>query len=166
MKKLIFLLLTITVFVFSGCSEPDLPENFEFSLVWGINGISSYDSKSGKLVKTTDATDPTDYITTYILSDEERSQIYELILDLDIESYPDEYDPHNGGLATVPSMTLILSVHTAEGDKTVVADDVAVTYESKNIKGQRFLSVCEKISEMLKTTDEWRALPEYEFFYD
>lgn len=168
MKKLIFALLLISVFSFSACSKstPPMPDEFSFSLTWGCYGISSYDSESGKLVKTTDATHPEDYITTYILSEEELTEIYELISKLDIESYPDEYDPHNGGLASDPSMKLILSVHTDTMDKTVVADDVALTYKSKNAKGQRFLSVCEKISKMLTSTDEWGALPEYEFFYD
>lgn len=166
MKKLIFLLLAIMVFVLSGCGEADVPEEFEFSITWGVNGISSYDSESGKLVKTTDATDPSDYITTYILTDEERAEIYELIEDLKLEKYPDEYDPHNGGLSTEPSMTLILSVHTDAGDKTVAAHNVAVTYESKDPGGQRFLTACEKIVDILKSTDRWRALPEYEFFYD
>lgn len=150
----------------SATSLPEEPNEFTFSLTWGCYGISSYDSATGKLVKTKDATHPEDYITTYHLSEEELEQIYELIRELDIESYPDEYNPHPGGLASEPSMTLILSVHTDELDKTVTADDIALTYESKNIKGQRFLSVCKSIRDILIATDEWGALPEYEFFYD
>ena len=30
--------------------EPIYPEDFAFSIVWGVYGISSYDSKSGKLL--------------------------------------------------------------------------------------------------------------------
>ncbi len=166
MKKLVLLILFVWVFVLSGCGEADVPEKFEFSLTWGVNGISSYDSETGRLVKTTDATDPSAYVTEYILTEKERAEIYGLIRKLRVESYPDDYDPHNGGLASEPSMILILSVHTEAGDKTVTADDVALTYKSKNLKGQRFLTVCEKIVEILKSTDEWKALPEYEFFYD
>ena len=29
----------------------ELPEDFSFSIVWGTYGVSSYDSKSGKLFK-------------------------------------------------------------------------------------------------------------------
>lgn len=171
MKKTALLLAAVTViFMFTSCgsanSLPKEPSEFSFSLTWGCYGISSYDSATGKLVKTKDATHPEDYITTYQLSEEELEQIYELIRELDIESYPDEYDPHPNGLASDPSMTLILSVHTDELDKTVTAEDIAITYESKNIKGQRFLSVCKSIRDILIATDEWEALPEYEFFYD
>ena len=38
-------------------------ESFSFSLVWNCYGVSSYDSETGRLIKTTDATNPEDYIT-------------------------------------------------------------------------------------------------------
>lgn len=171
MKKTTLLLAAVTlIFMLTSCgnanSLPKEPSEFSFSLTWGCYGISSYDSATGKLVKTKDATHPEDYITTYQLSEEEFEQIYELIRGLDIESYPDEYNPHPNGLASEPPMTLILSVHMDEIDKTITAEDIAITYESKNIKGQRFLSVCKSIRDILIATDEWEALPEYEFFYD
>ncbi len=171
MKKTALLSAIISIiFVLTSCGGgstlPEEPDGFSFSLTWGCYGVSSYDSATGKLVKTKDATHPEDYITTYQLSEEELERIYELIRVLDIESYPDEYNPHPNGLASEPPMTLILSVHTDEFDKTVVAEDIALTYESKNIKGQRFLSVCKSIRDILIGTDEWKSLPEYEFFYD
>lgn len=140
-------------------------ENFSFSLTWGCYGISSYDSVTGKLVKTTDATNPEDYITTYFLTDGQKRAIYDLIAELDVTDYPSKYDPHNGTLASDPSMTLILSVSTDTVQKTVSAKDIALTYEAKNGKGQKFLDACKAIKEILTQTDEWKALPEYEFFY-
>ena len=71
-------------------------EEFSFSLTWGCYGVSSYDSKTGKLIKTTDATNPEDYVTDYQLTDEDKEYFYDLISLLDINSYPDEYDPDNG----------------------------------------------------------------------
>ncbi len=50
----------------SECSGLD--GSFSFSLTWGCYGVSSYDSKIGVLLNTTDATRPDDYITTYFLT--------------------------------------------------------------------------------------------------
>ena len=50
--------------------EYDL-DDFYFKLVWGTYGESSYDSRTGKLIKTTNATRPEDYVANCILSEEE-----------------------------------------------------------------------------------------------
>lgn len=154
-----------------GVQMPDIldlgsADSFSFSLTWGCYGISSYDSETGKLVKTTHATDPEEYITTYRLTDRQKQQIYELVKGLNMTAYPDTYDPHGGGVASFPSMTLILSVKTDKVFKTVTAENIAYTFESKNSQGQRFLHVCKAISDILMETEEWKALPEYEHFYD
>ncbi len=141
-------------------------ENFSFSLVWGCYGISSYTADTGKLVKTTDATRPKDYITTYKLTADERARIYELIRELDVASYPDNYNPHGDGLASSPPMTLILSVTDGTVYKKIKAVDIAASYRSDDPKGQRFLSTCREIVDILTETEEWKALPDYEFYYD
>lgn len=143
----------------------DVPEDFSFSYVWNMYGISSYDSETGKLIKTTHATHPEEYETTYVLPDSEMAQIYEQISSLDILSYPDEYNP-NEGVYTSPPMTLILSVKYGDVEKTVKAENIAYSSSSENKKGQKFLSVCKAIEEILTGSEEWKALPEYEFLYD
>ena len=140
-------------------------QDFAFSLTWGTYGISSYDSSTGKLVKTTDATHPEDYVTEYHLTNEEKKRILGLISDLDMESYPDEYNPHGNG-SSVPYMTLVLSVNANGIDKTVTAKETALSFEANNIKGQKFLDACRTIIDILTETEAWNALPEYEFFYD
>ncbi len=137
-----------------------------FSITWNVFGISSYDSTTGKLVKTTDATSPEDYVTTLYLSDSQKCRIWELIRELDIETYPDEYDPQEGKMFSNPSMTLVLTVKTETFEKTVRAEDIALSYASDDAKGQKFLDVCKGIVEILTSTEEWKALPEYEFLYD
>lgn len=141
-------------------------DSFSFSLTWDCYGISSYDSESGKLVKTKDATNPEDYITTYQLTEAQKQEIYDLILNLNITSYPDIYNPQKNGLASNPSMTLILSVKTDTVQKTITAENIALTCESEDREGQKFLNVCEAIRDILIETEEWKALPEYEFLYD
>ena len=38
--------------------------------------------------------------------------------------------------------------------------------QSNNPAGQKFLDVCKAIEDILTSTDEWKALPDYEFYYD
>jgi len=149
-----------------GSVNTDVPDNLSFSLTWNTYGISSYDSATGKLVKTTDATNPEDYITTLKLDGTQLFAIWELLWELDIETYPDEYDPQGGELSSDPSMTLILTLRDGDKVKTVRAEDIALTYESNDPKGQKFLDTCKGIRDILTATEEWKALPEYEFFYD
>ena len=149
-----------------GAVNTDVPENLSFSLTWNTYGISSYDSATGKLVKTTDATNPEDYVTTLQLDGAQLFEIWELLWELDIETYPDEYNPHGNGLASKPSMTLILTLRDGDNVKTVRAENIALSYESDDPKGQKFLDTCKGIRDILTATEEWKSLPEYEFFYD
>ena len=87
-------------------------DSFNFSLVWNCYGDSSYDSESGKLIKQKAATNPEEYTTVYHLTDEQKQKIYDLITELDVNSYPDKYDPYEGEVYSTPSMTLILTVKT------------------------------------------------------
>lgn len=139
--------------------------NYSFSLMWNTYGISSYDSKTGTLIKTSDATNPKEYTTNLKLTEQQYSAIWKLIKGLDIESYPDEYNPHGNGVST-PYMTLILSVKADGIDKTITVKETMLSYEADNKKGQKFLDTCKGIRDILTATEEWKALPEYEFFYD
>lgn len=139
--------------------------NYSFSLTWNTYGISSYDSKTGTLIKTSDATNPKEYTTNLKLTEQQYSAIWKLIKGLDIESYPDEYNPHGNGAST-PYMTLILSVKADGIDKTITVKETMLSYEADNKKGQKFLDTCKGIRDILTATEEWKALPEYEFFYD
>ena len=172
MKKLVVLVLALVCIVsVVGCSEQesvcnisDVSEDFDFTLVWNCYGISSYDSKTGRLVKTTDATNPDDYVTYYKLSEQDKEYIYNLITALDVSSYPEVYNPQNG--MSEPFMTLVLTVYYDGMQKNIKAEDIALSFESEDEKGQKFLSVCKAISNRLTETKEWKALPEYEKIYN
>ena len=151
----------------SGYTDIGSLDSFSFSFTWSVYGISSYDSTTGRLVKvkTSDATNPEDYITTYYLTDAEKQKIYDLIAGLDIASYPDSYDPQNGAVHTEPSISLILSVKTDTMEKTVTTANIADIYGADSSEGQRFLQVCRELLQILTATEEWQALPEYDYFY-
>ena len=166
---MIAFMAVITVFALAYHDKREISaediDSFSFSLVWDCYGISSYDSLSGKLVKTNVATHPEDYITEYTLTEEEKKRIYMLISELDILTYPNEYNPHNNGLVSEPSMDLILSVSIDGMEKTVKAKDIALSYDADNPKGQKFLNVCKEIKDLLTATDEWKSLPDYEVLF-
>ena len=172
MKKLIALVLVLAcVLTVAGCNTQEtasnhavVPEDFAFALTWNCYGVSSYDSQTGKLVKTTDATTPDDYVTYYQLTDQDKEYIYNLIAPLDVGSYPEVYDPQNG--ISKPSMTLILTVHYNGIQKTIKAENIALSFISEDEKGQAFLSACEAIRNRLTSTEEWKSLPDYENLYE
>ena len=116
-------------------------------------------------MKTTDATHPEDYVTNCTLPDDETERIYDFIRALNVNDYPEIYNPH-GNAASSPPMSLILTVRLGGKEKIIKAEDIAISYETNNKKGQNFLTTCKAIIDILTNTEEWKALPEYEFFYD
>ena len=142
-----------------------MPDDFSFALTWGCWGISSYDSRTGRLVKTTDATHPEDYVTAYTLTAEQTQSIYDLLRALNVNGYPTIYNPHDG-IASSPPMSLILTVRIGDRVKQIKAENIAISYETNHKEGQRFLTACKTIQEILTSTEEWKVLPDYEFYYD
>ncbi len=149
----------------NGNDESRNYQNYSFSLTWGTQGISSYDSKTETLIKDKDATNPKEYTNNLKLTEQQYSAIWKLIEGLDIESYPDEYNPHDN-VTSNPYLTLILSVKTDDLEKTVTVKETALSYESENQKGQKFLDACKGIEDILTETKEWKSLPEYEYLYN
>ena len=158
----------------AGSGEGEVPEDFSFSFVWNVYGISSYDSRTGKLVKTSDATHPEDYITELFLTDEQREAAWSLISALNLETYPAEYDPYNDPDAetqwqSYPNQTLILTLRAKGRETTVTCRDICLGggdicgYDQK---ARNFLDACDSLEKLLQSTPEWKALPDYEFGYD
>ena len=137
---------------------------FNFSLTWGTFGISSYDSATGKLVKTKDAPIPEEYITTHILTAQEKIEIFKILQALEMDSYPDEYNPTEG-IASVPNEKLVLSAQLDRITKTITAREVAFS-DATSEKGQKFMDACDAIEDILENTEEWKALPDYPYLYD
>lgn len=166
MKKiinLVILLLTLTSCnLFKKSLPEEMPEDFNFQIMWNTDGISTYDSKTGVLIKDKYATNPEEYTTTYFLTDDELKEIYKLIYELNIESCPDEF-PYGTFVDADPSSRLSLSVSTKEYSKTVKADSVGA-YEAFTLKGEKYLEVIKGIRYILTNTEEWKALPDYEFY--
>jgi len=167
----IILLFSFTVFnqTTYDPSSVAVPEDFSFSITWDCYGISSYDSKTGTLVKTWDATHPEDYITTLQLTKDELKSVYiKLTRDIDLYSFTEKYNPFRMGYDSRPTQTIILSIEENGKSKTVICENIAFGDEKwmKNKKARNFMRVKNEIVDIITDTDEWKALPDYEFGYD
>ena len=159
-----------------GCTQTKIdpekiqvPEDFAFSITWNVYGISSYDSKTGTLVKTWDATHPEDYITTLQLTEDELKSVYiKLTRDIDLYSFTEKYNPFRRGYDSRPTQTIIVSIEENGKSKTVTCENIAFGDEKwmKNKKARNFMRVKNEIVDIITDTDEWKALPDYEFGYD
>ncbi len=162
----VFIICILVLHACGGAETDTRPEDFSFSVVFGTYGESYYNSETCSLVKTTNATNPEQYVTNMQLTPQALDEIYRCIVELDMDAYPAEYDPFNG-VSSDPSQTLILTVSgTGFGEKQIVCENICVGYECDKKKGQKFLSAMKDIIDIIRATDEWQALPEYEFFYD
>ena len=146
--------------------EPDLKDTFSFALTWNVNGDSTYDSKTGTLVKQKIATNLDEFTTTLVLTDEQRSEVYDILSQLDYSDYPtnENYNPGKG--MSAPADTLILTVRIGGVTRTITAKNIAIQAEGKDKAGKAFLDACGAIKNMIYATPEWQSLPEYEFLYD
>ena len=179
MKRIVALfMLSIMILFAFGCGNEEyndskilpneMPEDFSFTISWGVFGKSSYNSKTGILVKTTDATNPDDYITTYNLSNYEMKFIYNLLCELHMEAYPNEIDEKDFVMSD-PYCKYSLSVECDGFSKTITANQVglsSIEEAGKTKKAKKYLETIDEIVEILTGTDEWKALPDYEFLYD
>lgn len=151
-----------------------MPEDFAFSIVWGTFGISSYDSKSGTLIKTKDATDVSKYTCNVLLTEDKMKDVYRILFsDIDIFQYPDSYDPFNAPdaeirLASEPNQTIIISVTANSQTKTVTCNKIAFGSLDNcySDEAAAFMNAENEIVEILTSLPEWAAFPEYEFFYE
>ena len=139
---------------------PFTKEEFSFAFTFGYYGNSSYNSNTGKLIKNNQNAG------TMQLSEEAIDEIYQLLCDLDIQSYPDVYDPVNDPNSdgwvdnTMPTTTFILTVTTSEWTKTVTCEDITSGLWGYDEPSKAFMNVCKEIQILIKSTDEWKALPD------
>lgn len=105
MKRILCLFIAIiTIFCITGCSQTaslqEIPEDFSFSVEFAH---SSYNSKTGKLIKSLHTTDVDKYTTTYLMSENELKKIYKLIQELNIEKYDSKLNTSDFETAIPPS---------------------------------------------------------------
>ena len=168
-----FLLIPITILMaISSCSTSDVPsfsveqEDFYFVLTWGVRLDSSYDSRTGTLIKTKYVIErqPEEYIAIYQYPN--INEIYEMAKSINVYSYADDYYPYEGSLImTSPSVDYVFEIN----DKTITSNGCPITSEipdSVTKKGKRYLTLIFAIKNTLVNSDEWKAMPDFEILYD
>lgn len=169
MKNKTPIFLASIILSLTACSPSfDVPrEEFYFSLSWGyaLDDLGSYDSRTNVLIKTTKVRErkPEDYITTYEFP--KMDEIYNDAKSINIYSYPDTYNPYaKSNLYCIPSMNYILEIN----DKTITTLDCCGSREfpkGMSKKDKNYIEFIFKIMDIVRTSDEWKALPDYEYYY-
>ena len=169
-KKILLIPITVLMAI-SSCSNSDVPsfsveqEDFYFVLSWGVRLDSSYDSRTGTLIKTKYVRErqPEEYIATYQYPN--TNEIYEMAKSINIYSYADDYYPYEGSLImTSPSVDYVFETN----DKTITSNDCPILNEipdSVTKKGKQYLTLIFTIINTLVNSEEWKAMPDYEILY-
>lgn len=151
----------------------ELPGDLAFSIVWGCYGVSSYDSETGVLIKTKDATDVSKYTCRALLPEETLAEVYRLLTDIDIFGYPDSYDPFNAPDAEVrmesePNQTVVISFTANGREKTVACEGIAFGSPEQCYceEARAFMEAQIRIVKLITSLPEWEAFPDYEFYYE
>lgn len=186
MKRLIpaFLSILLLLAGFSGCARHRRYRgDFSFRIRWGVEGQSSYDSRTGTLIKTTNASDPDRFKTELYLSLEEMTELSDTAGLLDLAKIPDapeSYEPYMtegvGWALAKPSSVLELTLRKGQEEKTVLcvgALSVLLQWDSEtddlytpiDENGEAFIALVRRMLRMIQTSEEWKALPEYEVLY-
>lgn len=143
-----------------------VPSDFSFSIRFNIYGISSYDSATGKLVKTNDPHNKNleQYETTMQLSGEQTEEIYRLLQALDWSAYPDGYRPTD--VKSKPCDTWGLKMQIGNDLKIIECYMIPPgTIKGRDEKAQEFIDTFVRIREIITSTEEWKSLPDPEVLY-
>ena len=142
-----------------------VPDDFSFAITWNAYGVSSYDSRTGVLIKDKSASRPSDYTAIHVLTAEEKARIYELITYVSIDSVRDLKNSGDNAVVSSPRQTLYLTVRDGLIEKTAGSKDAGWIYVSDDERVKTFRDVCSEIISILEETPEWKALPDYENYY-
>ena len=169
-KKFLFIPITILMAI-SSCSSSAVPsfpvaqEDFYFVLTWGVELDSSYDSRTGTLVKTKYVIErqPEEYITTYQYPN--INEIYEMAKSINVYSYADDYYPYEGcSMRSTPSVDYVFEIN----DKTITSKDclcMSGIPDGVTKKGKQYLTLIFTITNTLTNSEEWKTMPDPERLY-
>ena len=170
MKQL--LLIPLFAITLVGCNQKAREftttlEDFSFSLEWGIQFDSSYNSATKELIKFKNVRERKveEYTTSYQYPDLEG--IYNKIKDMNLYSYPDKFDPFTSPnhIMSTPSTNYKLVIE----DKSIEVNDfpIGINIEEAGLskKGKKFIEIVTSITNTVTASDEWKTLPEPEYYY-
>ena len=135
----------------------EMPEDFSFIVKWGLIG-HYYNSETGELRKAYDD----EYRTTHLMTEEELKAVYKLIYELNVESYDDILHPSEYS-SMDPAFLIELTVHAEGVDKTIHAYATTGFDSGITERMKKYCKTVESITKMLTDSEEWKALPEWNY---
>ena len=147
-------------------------QGFGFAIGWGIYSDSTYDSRTGKLVKSGIQPDIADYTTTLVLSGEQLAAVKEILDRLDLASYPAVFTPYDDVAGTEMEMSIpyeTIKIVMYDGEKTLYACCDNICLGGSNVyseKTKAFLNAAREITRMITAAPEWQSLPELVNLYE
>lgn len=168
-KKTSLLGFVLFIFMLTACSANKLqnsklpekkPSDFNFILNYGVNAKNQLDTQKG--IYTKDMVTVPSVTTTLKLSDEEMNEIYKVMKNINILSYPDNYSPKSNIWQT-PFQTYIIKVIVNGKEKNIYWKDESVS-QSKEAVNLR--NLFKRIHEIVSAKEEYKKLPKPQGGYD
>ena len=154
----------------------NVPDDFSIAFDWENNGRSKYDGSSGELIKeyyTYYKLTRSDYTTHFFLSDMSKAVLYMMIREMNLDNYPDVYDPYTD--TSIPTKDIVLTVKYGDYSKTIRCYHVwAYDFGYNSFRpdpivdeaAEKFNNLIKTIGRLITSSKEWKALPEFEFMPD
>ena len=173
MKSKLFLLVGAFGLLFSSCGSSSsavpsfsvAPEDFYFVFTWGVEKDSSYDSRTGTLIKTKYVIErqPEEYIAAYQYPN--INEIYEMAKTINVYSYADDYYPYEGSsILTSPAVDYVFEIN----DKIITSENCPIYNgipDGVTKRGKKYLTLILAIRNTLINSKEWKAMPDPERLY-
>ncbi|ADL52325.1 hypothetical protein [Clostridium cellulovorans] len=165
LSKLISVLLLCLVII-TGCSTSkqklpqERPKDFGFILNYGIGAKNQLDTFKGTYTKDMIGEQP---ITTNLkLSDEEMDEIYSIMRDINICSYPDDFKPKSS-TSTKPFNTYSIKVLFDNKEKNIYwdEDNLSVSKDAVELR-----NLFDKIHKIISGKEEFKVLPNPQNSYE
>lgn len=168
MKKILsFILAIFFVTLIVSCNNPlpkQMPEDFSFSLQWGIWGKSYYNSETGELIKSKYEDNKEDFKTVCFLNEDELESVYSILVKLNIDNY-DDMKPQEFRQCT-PGMKYELEVKINKAYKIItLPEGIDSSRTHITSRARRIQKSIDQITEIIYQKEEWKALPKEERLY-
>lgn len=155
--KFLIILIAMTL-ILTGCGNAEkdasITEDFGFILKYGVGAKNALDTVAGTFTRdlVTDGTATTELR----LTKREMEQVYRAMQEIDIFSYPDEFDPRSDVFVT-PYNTYHLKIQYGDQVKEISWKDEHISEDAQAV---RLRNLIESIINMIEKKKEFKKLPE------
>jgi len=167
MKRIIFIVLLISLFPSFGCTNIDMPteipKDFGFKLNYGVLARNELNTFDGTVTK--DLVGAGFATTKLMLTNQELQNIYVKMKEIDILSYPEDYHPQYSPTQqrfVTPFKTYALTMRFEGKTKKIFWADKS---ESIMPEAKQLRDLIEYIKKIIESKEEYKKLPPPEGAY-